>query len=439
MKRSYLRPVCLGGAVVVSLLDYTTRVAEAHSTYERVSVRTDGHQARGSSDFPAISANGKFVVFHSSASNLVADDTNDANDVFMRDLVRQKTERISVSSAGVPGNADSGYASISANGRFVVFSSDASNLVPADTNGISDVFVRDRRTKTTTRISVRSGGGQAGGGSIGSAGSVVSANGRIVAFVSDDSDLVPNDTNGQFDVFVHDICSNITRRISVASDGREANSYSNQAAISADGRFVAFISNASNLVSSDTNGVADVFLHDLRTGMTRRVDIGAGGVQANAGSNGGVSISSSGRFVAFSSDASNLVSGDTNDATDVFIRDLLTDLTVRESLGERKAQLRGQSFINSISGNGAIVAFEYFDGYATDDRKNDSEVYLRNRNTNKTISVTSGCLGATVMGCSANGMLSESGKVIGFQAYADYLVPHDTNEENDIFIRRLEF
>ena len=436
----YLQVVVLGGAVGAGALCHAAGLAWAHGVTERVSVRTGGGQARGGSIFPAVSSNGRFVAFLSGAPNLIARDTNNTDDVFVRDRADRTTERISISTNGLQGNDTSfDVVAISATGRFVAFSSLASNLVQEDTNGTYDVFVRDRRNRTTSRMSVSTGGHQASGGSIGSVGAAISGNGRFVTFVSDASDLVPNDTNNQLDVFVHDRELGSTRRVSVGTDGTQANSFSNIAAISADGRFVAFVSEASNLVPGDTNGVRDAFVRDLKTRTTRRVHVGLGGAQANAGINGGVLISANGRFVAFSSNASNLVPGDTNGSTDVFVRDRRMGTTLRESLGPGGTELRGQSFVNSISGNGRFIAFEYFDGFATDDRKNDSEVLVRNRRIGDIRRITSGCLGATVMGCSANGALSSNGMLLAFQAYADYLVPNDTNGENDIFVREFRF
>lgn len=436
MLARYVHVVGLGGAVGVAVLCHAACPAWAHGVTDRVSVRTDGGQARGASIFPGISSNGRFVAFLSGAPNLVARDTSNTDDVFVHDRALSTTERVSISTNGLQGS-DTSFDTvvISATGRFVAFSSLAGNLVPGDTNGTFDVFVRDRRRHTTSRVSVGTAGSQAEGGSIGSVGAAISADGRFVAFVSDASNLVPNDTNDQLDVFVRDRESGSTRRVSIGSGGIQANALSNNATISADGRFVAFISEASNLVPSDTNGVPDAFVRDLATRTTRRVDVGLRGTQANAGINGGVSISADGRLVAFSSNASNLVPGDTNGSTDVFVRDLWTGVTSRESLGPDHTELRGQSFVNSISGNGRFTAFEYFDSFTRDDSKDDSEVLVRDRKTGAIRKVTSGCLGATVIGCSGNGALSYGGETIAFQAYADYLVPGDSNGENDIFVR----
>ena len=175
----------------------------------------------------------------------------------------QTTERVSVDSAGIQANGKSSngssIATISADGRFVAFDSWATNLVAGDTNELRDVFVHDRQTGTTERVSVASDGTQANGGG---GWPAISADGRFVAFYSGASNLVPGDTNGWEDAFVHDRQTGITERVSVASDGTQGNSWSKSPAISADGRIVAFISDATNLVPGDTNGVDDIFVHD---------------------------------------------------------------------------------------------------------------------------------------------------------------------------------
>src|SRR5439155_1444704 len=240
-------------------------------------------------------------------------------------------ERVTVASDGTQGNSDSFAPSISADGCFVAFASFASNLVSGDTNGAPDVFVHDRLTGATERVSVASDGTQAQGNDRQSAPSI-SADGRFVAFDSFASSLVSGDTTGLLDVFVHDRLTGATVRVTLASDNTQGNDSSEAASISADGRFVAFASFASNLVSNDTNATVDSFVHDRLTGATRRVSVGSDGIQGNGGSLEKPSISADGRFVAFASFASNLVSSDTNGAQDVFVRgsdptDLSADLS----------------------------------------------------------------------------------------------------------------
>lgn len=348
-------------------------------TTQRISVSTGGAQGNAFSDGGSLSATGRFVVFTSQATNLVAGDTNGNSDVFLRDRQLGVTERISVSSGGTQGNSFSGIEKpanhCSPDGRFVVFESDSTNLVAGDTNGSRDVFVRDRCssngtavpgcTVSTVRVSVSSAGTQANGRTDSSS---ISADGNIVTFSGDSvtTNLVPGDTNAQRDVFVRNRLANTTERVSVSSAGTQANGLSNSSSISADGRFIAFYSEATNLVPGDGNGVADVFVRDRTMGETRRVSVSSSGTEGDGAAqvieavHGAVQISADGRFVVFGSLASNLVPSDTNGAADVFVHDLLSGATSRASVASPGgAQGGGASgFTVAISSDGKFVAFE---------------------------------------------------------------------------------
>jgi archaellum component FlaF (FlaF/FlaG flagellin family) len=229
------------------------------------------------------------------------------------------TVRVSVDSHGAQGNAASGLygVSVSADGRYVAFESVSDNLVPGDTNGVDDVFVRDRQSGQTERVSVDSSGVQGNGRSNFPS---ISADGRYVAFWSLADNLVSGDTNGAYDVFVHDRQSGQTERVSVDSSGAQANNSSFNPSISGDGRYVAFQSYADDLVPGDTNGFADVFVHDRQSHWTERVSVDSSGVQGD-GHSYLPSISADGRHVAFLSAADDLVPGDTNAGVDSFLRD----------------------------------------------------------------------------------------------------------------------
>jgi Tol biopolymer transport system component len=293
----------------------------------RVSVSSSGRQASGRSDFAVISPNGRFVAFGSEAPNLVAGDTNRAVDVFLRDRIKGTTQRVSVGSRGKQGNRESEQPSISADGRYVVFQSNASNLVTGDTNGLSDVFVRDRKSRRTTRISVDSHGRQSAGDPTrnGSNAAAISADGRYVAFHSAASNLVRSDTNHVFDIFVHDLETGRTDRVSISSSGGQADAESlGSPVISGDGHYVAFASLATNLVPGDKNDITDTFVRDRRAGKTTLVSLSSKGAQGGDSSwpNGVPAFSAGNRYLAFSSWAGNLVPGDTNGTADAFVRDL---------------------------------------------------------------------------------------------------------------------
>ena len=281
-------------------------------TTERISVDSRGNGVYGSSDQPAISADGRFVAFVSTAPGLVPGDTNGVGDVFVRDRETGVTERVSVDSAGVGAQGPSGRPAISADGRFVSFDSTAPNLVPADTNGVSDVFLRDRRAGTTERVSVDNAGGQANRLSFETS---LSADGRFVAFRTSATNLSPTTRTGG--IFVRDRARATTERASAAGF---------YPTISADGRFVAFTSHASNLVPGDTNGVWDIFVYDRQAGTTERANVDSAGAQAN-GLSERAAISADGGVVAFDSNATNLVATDTNGIGGVFVHARLLDTT----------------------------------------------------------------------------------------------------------------
>jgi Tol biopolymer transport system component len=363
----------------------------ANNTTARVSVASNGAQSDGNSLFPAISGDGRFVAFESRATNLAAGDTNTCPgflapgtcpDVFVHDRQTGATARISVSSNNTQADGPSGgFASLtlSFDGRFIAFTSAASNLVAGDTNNIADIFVRDRDTDrdgifdepgavATVRVSVASSGAQANGPTFGSDRPSLSANGRFVAFHSDADNLVTGDANNISDVFVHDRDSDgngvfdepgniATTRVSLSGGGAEGNNGSFNAFISANGRFVAFQSGASNLVAGDDNALDDVFLHDRSTGATVRVSVAANGAQSFFGASN-PALSPDARYVAFESFSADLVPGDTNDLGDIFVRDLIANTTLRANVTITGTQADNASTGATFSANGCGLAYQ---------------------------------------------------------------------------------
>ena len=351
-----------------ALLLVTSASAGPSTATMRVSVSSAGVQADRDAYAVGLSANGRLVLINAQATDLVPGDTNERWDVFVHDRSNGKTERVSVSTGGAQGKATrdpwggSIAGGISANGRYVVFQSDAPNLVSRDTNRAADIFLHDRASGVTKRVSVGTHG-QANGAS-GSA--TISASGRYVAFESAASNLVARDTNRKVDVFVRDLATGKTSRMSVSSRGVQAGCKvwceSTQPSLSTDGRYVAFESSATNLVRGDTNKLADVFVRDRRTGRTERVSVTSKGKQAGAdhtnnGSNA-PSISGDGRYVAFHSADSNLVPGDTNRTFDIFVHDRKTGRTTRISVSSAGRQANGENVgAPSFSADGRYVAF----------------------------------------------------------------------------------
>ncbi|HYZ91403.1 MAG TPA: hypothetical protein VFA34_03305 [Actinomycetota bacterium] len=343
----------------------------------------------------SMSGDGRYIAFWSTTSTFVENDTNDSYDVFVRDQRTDGVELVSVSTDGTSGNMNSYEAALSVDGRYAAFASIADNLVPGDTNGVPDVFVRDRQTKRTIRVSVSSTGEQANMGrsssflaETGSRLVSMSANGRYVMFRSVASNLVPNDTNDAADMFVHDLRTRKTTRVNVSSSEEQANADSRhpvglpQWNVSDNGRYVFFNSDASNLVPNDTNGAEDIFVRDTVLGSTQRVSLSSSGGEAefgvgdrDVGSTSGNYVANlsvvptntaalsyaatpNGRFVVFSSDSTDLVPRDTNETTDIFLRDLVTGTTTLVSLASNGGQGNGPSNDPILSADGRFVAFD---------------------------------------------------------------------------------
>jgi Tol biopolymer transport system component len=322
------------------------------------------------------------------------------------------TTRVSVSSSGVKGNAKSAYPSISSDGRFVAFQSDATNLVPGDTNGAMDIFVHDRHKATTELVSVCSMGCL---GNDRSERPSISADGRYVAFRSLASNLVADDSNGIGDIFVHDRQTGATELVSVSSNGGLGNGRSEWPSISADGRFVEFESLATNLVAVDTNDATDVFVHDRQTGITELVSLSSSGMQGNSDSTGGV-ISSDGHYVVFNSDATNLVEGDTNGTPDIFVRDRQTGTTKRILISS--SGIQGNPIISSISSDGRFIAVGSTKG---------GNIYVHDLKTSATELVSISSSGVQGIGWSIYASISSDGRYVAFSSM-------DTNGDSHVFV-----
>jgi Tol biopolymer transport system component len=313
-----------------------------------------GHPARGrAAPWPAISGDGRFAAFVF-AGRLVEEDTNGRSDVYVRDRVEDAVELVSLGADGGPADAGSwGEVDISDDGRFVVFTSRATNLVDGGADGNRNVFLRDRLAGTTTLVS-GAPGVVADGPSWEPA---ISGDGRYVAFRSRAPNLVPGDTNRRSDVLVWDRLDSSVERVSVSSRGTQTQTWSRWPELSYDGRFVTFGSRSHLLVRGDTNRRVDVFLHDRESGTTERVSLGAEGQQGR-GHSMESAVSADGRFVAFASHAGNLVAGDRNGLGDVFVRDRQEDATVAASVDSSGRIRGGGSYDPGISADGRYVVFD---------------------------------------------------------------------------------
>jgi Tol biopolymer transport system component len=426
---------CLLAALGMSLYCATPPARAAFT--ERISVSSTGEEANGYSLLAcawahSVTVDGRYVAFESYASNLVTGDDNGTRDVFVRDRVAGLTYCVSVTPTGAVGNGYSGNACISADGQCVAFESEADDLVTDDTNGVNDLFVHDLETGLTERVSVASDGTEANSHS---SGHSISGDGRYVAFSSEATNLVAGDSNGRADVFVHDRQSGETELLSLASDGTQANGRSLRPAISSDGRYVAFESWGTNLVVGDDLGLADIFVHDRQTGETERVSVASGGGEADAWSHG-PSISANGRWVAFWSYASNLVPGDVGLGSDVFVHDRETGQTERASVDSSGAGGNGTSWFASISADGRYVSYaSVAPDLVAGDTNDDWDIFVCDRQTRQTDRVSLGPDRTEGNGYSDFPSISGNGRFVSFVSGAYNLVPNDTNWAFDVFLR----
>jgi hypothetical protein len=411
--------------------------ANAQLVTTRESVDSSGLEANSGSTSVAISADGRSVAFASFASNLVLGDTNGTWDIFLRDRQSGTTTRVSVRSDGTQADnwSNTGPTSISANGMRVAFSSLATNLVAGDTNHCGDVFVHDRQSGVTTRVSVDSSGGQADNTS---GYTSISGDGRLVAFSSYAGNLAPGIAGGTSQVFVRDLQASVTRVVSANALGAPANSDCWLPVVSGDGRVVAFHSAANNLVSGDNNGTWDVFVCDLTTGVISRASVDSSGVEGNQYSSAS-SLSFDGRYVAFQSLSSNLVVGDTNGVLDVFVHDVLTGTTQRASVDPSGAEGNQRSTLPSLSADGSRVAFQSLaTNFAPGTLGGAYGVFVHDLNSGSTVRVDVGvgglqaCCGSSVWSSS-----SGTGRFIAYYSDAMNLIAADSNNSVDVFVTDL--
>lgn len=398
-----------------------------------MSCTSSGVLGNRSSSYPSSNWPGDLIAFHSEATNLVTGDTNGFGDVFLKNKNNQAIEIISVTAGGAPANGLSAGVNMDPSGNLVVFYSNASNLSSGDTNGTYDIFLRDRAAGTMTRISVsRSGGATNGPSTLPS----ISTDGRFVVYESDGSNMpVEQDLNAVRDIFVFDRSTQVTKLVTMGIGGVQTNGASLNASVSADGRFVAFESLASNLVSGDS-GFRDIFVADRLLGVTERISVGSSG-QSNADSSL-AKISGDGRYVVFQSGASNLVANDTNGKVDIFIRDRLLGTIERVSMGAAGAQANNNSFSAAVSFDGTWVAFHSdATNLIAGDSNNATDVFVRNRVSGATTRESVASSGTQGNSTSTNPAFSGDKSILAFASWASNLVTGDTNNYGDIFVHTL--
>jgi Tol biopolymer transport system component len=402
---------------------------------ERFLVSVDGAGVLGNdtSYGGVLSADGRFLAFTSWASNLVPNDTNGHRDVFVKDLRSGTTERVSVSTAGTEANSPTtGRPAISADGRYVAFDSFASNLVWNDGNGRSDVFVRDRMAMTTTRVSMSSAFVEGNGDSLGPA---ISEDGRRVAFTSAATNLVRGDTNGRRDVFVRDLLPRwpATTRVSVSDTGEQGNLDSRDPSISGDGQFVTFTSDATNLEEAEFDGnvVSDVFLRDRTAGTTTLLSYSILIANSGNGPSANAEISADGRWIVYDSFASDLVVDDLG-ARDVFRKDRTAGHATKISVTHDGSLSTGASFEPTVSNDGTVAFSSNSTNLtAAGDTNNTVDVFVRSGQSTYLMTRTG------VNGGFGGGWwpaISADGQALVFNSGNSDLVPNDTNQRGDLFV-----
>lgn len=430
---SVFRIFLLLGGLILAGSPALTDAGHSTGLTQRVSVNPGGEELDGESRQATLAADGRFLVFWSRATNLDPGDPDPRPDVFRRDLETGEVVLVSMNDQGVKGNRSSSSPSISGDGRLVAFSSFADNLVPGDQNDFSDIFLRDLQAGTTIRLSESSAGA---GGNQHSVAPFVSADGRFVAFQSYASNLVVDDRNEHFDVFVYEVATGELEIVSSGHNGDPGNGHTNGIPfLSSDGRLLVFESSADNLVPSDTNGTWDLFLHDRQTGETTLVSVASDGTQANAGPSYGYAFSEDGRWVAFSTPADNLVPGDDAGWQDIFLHDRQTGVTTRVSRAGHGEEANGASIGPSLSGDGRFVSYtSWADNLVHQDLNGQEDVFVFDQLTGDTQLVSLSSFGVQGDDWSDFSRLSTDGRLVTFTSVAMNLIPDDNNGAADLFL-----
>jgi Tol biopolymer transport system component len=437
-RRGWLLPALASTALLGAALP-AAAVATTPATTVRVSVGAAGAEANGYSARASLSGDGSVVAFASSASNLIEGGTSGVQGIFVRDRNTGITERASVSTTGGDANASADWPAVSFDGYSVAFVSVATNLVAVPPSHYQ-VYLRDRSTPATARtelVSVNSGGEFGDGDSQGAA---ISDNGSRIAFYSQATNLDLRDGDAGLDVYVRDLEAHTTTLVSVDTTATvHGNGDSLAPAISGNGRYVAFWSQATNLVAGTTGSTWGVYVRDLLLDKTERIDLTPAGAQSagSAGAYGPLAISGDGRFVAFASPAADIVAADTDSDADVFVRDRTAGTTVLASvgaLGPANAATLGPS----ISMDGRFVAFRSAATNLVDgDTIGKIDVFVRDlqENTTKRVSVSS--TGEQANADCLGAVISAVGRTIAFDSEATNLVTSDGNSTSDVFVREL--
>ncbi len=417
----------------------------AHPT-SRASVSSSGAQGNGFSFNPDLSFTGRFVLFNSAASNLVEGDANGVPDIFLRDRTTGRTTLVSVSSAGVQGDKASDATWLSWLGRYAFFQSESGTLAPNDTNGFCDAFLRDLWQRTTTRVSVGPGGAQ---GDECSFAAGISGLGRYLLVNTFASNLAPVGGPGHSNLLVKDRRTGRTTVATVGPGGEPSDAAIGDrvasrvsGGITADGRWVAFSTTATNMVAGDSNGQRDVFRRDRQAGRTALVSVNAGGAAPANGASTFRGLSEDGNLVVFSSNATDLVAEPTTPGrTHVYVRDMAAGRTWRISRGLGGAEADNSSGgIGPVSFNGRFVLFNSAaSNLVAGDTNAAPDTFVHDLRTGANALVSRAADGGQIAPPGVfigSGDLSPDGSVVAFVSAAPGVVPGDTNGALDVFVRQ---
>jgi Tol biopolymer transport system component len=393
---------------------------------------------------PSISQDGRWVAFDSDARNLAANDTNYGIDVFVHDRQTGATLLISIQDDGSKLDYHSFSPSISPDGRFVAYSTSANFTTLNDWNFHSDVFVHDRdpdgngvfdEGNAVTAIVSLDPNGNPGDGD--SQFPSISADGNVISFRSTSTNLVSGDMNGVPDIFVHDRTAGTTTRVTVTPAGRGANDVSDEPVLSSDGSAVAYSSLATNLDVNDTNGMRDIFVYDIPTGIVTRVNVSSTGAQAIGGASSAPSLSADGMLVAFDSCAPNLVPNDPSGWCDCFMHDRSNGTTIEVSFDSNGNPGNWNSLTPALSADGTVVAFSgWSDNLVRIDENYRPDLFVRDLVTG-ILTPCSSLGGVTGDEVAFSPAISGDGRSVGYVSYADNLALSDTNATADILVRDL--
>ncbi len=415
---------------------------------ERVSVGTNGVEADESSFYGYLSNDGRYVTFESYATNWSPDQNGNDDcfgncvDIFVRDRVQDKTTRVTIGYNGEPTNEDSFHPIITADGRYIAYSSYASNLVPGDTNRDAwsrnglDVFLYDRLTAQTQRVSLNWSGGQIKGNSVG----VISGDSHYIYFASNGDGIVQNESNSQLttNIYMRDWRAGTNKRItSDFISGGFPNDTVNRPQTNYDGRYVVYESYATNLTPNDNNGHKDIFLYDRNSDQTILISKPFNGGQSN-GDSSSAEISSDGKFVIFLSEAANLVPGDTNGFMDIFVYTVDTAQIKRVNVSDSDQQANGLSVEASICGDGSVVSFtSEATNLVPGDTNNHRDVFFYSFDQGKMSVATINNNQVLGNGKAHRSFLAPDCQSIVFASSATNLILNDLNDRRDLFMAQI--